>query len=337
MKKVFRYLLTCLIVAVIVAPFINPDLFSDLDYFWLTIQFSLICTTSGLYGTIWLSRYLDKKYNWINNLWKRLVLGIVVLEAWSVIIYTITMPILLYIYFDVSGDETIYQLLRNVKYPLLTGIAGMLILSVIEFFKNWKQSYLKQQKLKAEMQTYKYEALRSQLNPHFLFNSLNVLSSLVYEDPTLAEKFIDQLSDLYAKVLDSKDKELIPLAEELDFINAYIFLLKTRFENKLDIQVNILAGENEYVAPMVLQLLIENAVKHNIGSKDSPLKVWIEKTGSHIETRNTLLVKKTGDRSTGMGLQNIMQRYRFFTNQLIEVNQSEKEFSVKIPILNQAV
>ena len=336
MKRLFKYLLTCIIVAVVVVPFINPGLFIDPGYFWLNIQFSLIYTISGLYGTIWLFKLLDKKYDWIKNLWKKIIIGFLVVEVWSVAIFLAVTPILLHLYFDVSWEDTIPQLVKNVKYPLLMGIPGMIILSAIEFFKNWKQSYLKQQKLRAEMMTHKYEALHNQLNPHFLFNSLNVLSSLVYEDPQLAEKFIDQLSDLYTKVLNSKDKELIPLSEELEFIYSYIFLLKTRFENKLDIQVDLAANNNEFVAPMVLQLLIENAVKHNSVSTKDPLQIQVKRNGRFIETQNTLRVKKVGDDSRGTGLRNIQQRYSFFTDTPIEIEKTNDHFTVRVPILPKA-
>jgi len=129
------------------------------------------------------------------------------------------------------------------------------------------------------MLAYKYESLRNQINPHFLFNSLNVLSDLVYDDQVLAIKFIRQLSDLFRYILDSRDKELVPLSEELEFIRSFTFLLKTRFEQKLTIDIEVQPGQNDYIVPMTLQLLIENAVKHNEVSEAFPLRIQIRKTG----------------------------------------------------------
>src|SRR5690606_13428064 len=200
----------------------------------------------------------------------------------------------------------------NIAYPLFMGLPGMLVIAAIEFFKNWKLSYLKQERLKAEMMAYQYEALHNQLNPHFLFNSFNVLSSLVFESQELAVRFIDQLSDLYTRVLDGRNKQLIPLADELEFIQSYSFLLKTRFEDKLDISIDVDAQDDERIAPMVLQLLIENAVKHNRISKDEPLCITIQKKDKAVEVSNPLRLKRAGDESKGTGLQNIRQRYKFF-------------------------
>jgi len=332
-----KYFLICLVVATLVAPIINPHMFANQGIFWMTLSFSLIYTFSGLYGSIWLFKFLDKKFDWTKDIWKRLIIGVLAVESWSVFIYVLITPPLLFLFYDSSWSMILDEMKANVKYPLLMGLPGMLIMAAIEFFQNWKNSYLKQQKLKAEMMTYKYEALHNQLNPHFLFNSFNVLSSLVFEDQDLAVEFLDQLSDLYERVLNGKEKELITLEEELEFIESYVFLLKTRFEDKLDIKIDLKPEKGEFVAPMVLQLLIENAVKHNTVSKAHPLKVRIGRNGNHIETTNSLRLKRAGDHSSGMGLENIKQRYSFFTNDPIEIIRSDKEFNVKVPILSKAV
>lgn len=335
MRRLWSYFITCTIVALVLAPVMNADFLKDAANFWSTIFFGLFYTLSGLYGAIWLFKYLDRKYDWIKDLWKRLIIGLVVVELWSVLAYGIMTPILLYVFKGASFEEILVQLRANVKYPLLMGIAGMVIIASVEFFKNWKTSYLKSQKLKAEMMAYKYEALHNQLNPHFLFNSFNVLSGLVYEDQELAVKFIDQLSDLYEKVLNGKQKELVSLEDELEFIRSYIFLLKIRFEDKLKIVIDLKPERGELIAPMVLQLLLENAVKHNMASKAAPLTIEVERQCDTIVVKNKLSEKKSGDKSKGNGLQNIQQRYSFFTDRVIEIYQTEKEFCVKIPILKQ--
>lgn len=313
----------------------SRGMFDSYEEFFITILFSLIYTLSGLYGSIWLFKYLDKKYDWLKDIWKRLIIGIVVVELWSLLIYVIVTPVLLLYLRNASITEITPMLKDNMIYPLIMGIPGMLIISVVEFFNNWKISYLKQEKLKAEMMDYKYQALNNQLNPHFLFNSFNVLSSLVFESPALAVKFIDQLSDLYQRVLNSKDKGLIPLSEELEFIRSYSFLLKTRFEDKLEINVDVHVEDDEWIAPMVLQLLIENAVKHNSISKSEPLVIHIQKKGNMIEARNKVRLKKAVPYSNGTGLHNIQQRYSFFTNQAVEVTEIDNEFLVRIPVLKR--
>jgi LytS/YehU family sensor histidine kinase len=135
-----------------------------------------------------------------------------------------------------------------------------------------------------------YEALKNQVNPHFLFNSLNALSSLIYENPGKAVEFINRLSDVYRYVLDSKDKEAVPLSEELTFVRSYLFLLKARFENNLVAETNI-SEEKGYVPPMALQMLIENAVKHNEISDEHPLKISVFEKDQYIYVKNNVQLK----------------------------------------------
>jgi LytS/YehU family sensor histidine kinase len=190
------------------------------------------------------------------------------------------------------------------------------------------------------MLNYRYEALRNQINPHFLFNSFNVLSDLVYEDQDLAVKFIGQLSDLYRYVLDSREKELVPLKEELDFIESYIFLLQTRFEDKINIKMDLSPQADEMIVPMTLQLLIENAVKHNEASKKHPLQITVVRKDGKIEVRNGLKIRSVGDDSKQTGLKNISQQYQHLSTQetdsyRIEIEQTAEEFIVRVPILNK--
>ena len=189
------------------------------------------------------------------------------------------------------------------------------------------------EKLKVEMMAYKYESLRNQINPHFLFNSLNVLSDLVYDDQAMAVKFIQQMSDLFRYVLDSRDKELVPLKDELEFIRSFTFLLKTRFEDKLVIENNVQANSNDFIVPMTLQLLIENAVKHNEVSEAFPLRISIRKNEDYLEVENNLQLKNVGEDSKKTGLKNIIQQFAFFSDRSIEIIPSETNFLVRVPIL----
>ena len=177
MIKFRKYFLICLIVATIIAPVVNPHMFANQEIFWMTLAFSMIYTFSGLYGSIWLFKFLDKKFDWTKDIWKRLIIGVLVIEIWSVLIYAIVTPVLLILINNDPWESVIHEMKINIKYPMIMGLPGMLIMVAIEFFQNWKSSYLKQQKLKAEMMAYKYEALHNQLNPHFLFNSFNILKN----------------------------------------------------------------------------------------------------------------------------------------------------------------
>jgi len=224
-------------------------------------------------------------------------------------------------------------IIMAVPYTLLISFIISLIFTVIGFFQAWKKSFIQAEKLKVEMLAYKYESLRNQINPHFLFNSLNVLSDLVYDDKELAIMFIRQLGDLFRYVLDSRDKELVPLVEELEFIRSFTFLLKTRFEQKLTIDIEVQPGQDDYIVPMTLQLLIENAVKHNEVSEAFPLRIQIRKTGEWLEVENNLQLKNVGDNSKKTGLKNITQQFAFFSEKPIKIISSDEFYKVRVPIL----
>jgi LytS/YehU family sensor histidine kinase len=152
----------------------------------------------------------------------------------------------------------------------------------------------------------------------------------------MAVKFIQQMSDLFRYVLDSRDKELVPLKDEVEFMRSFIYLLKTRFEDKLEIVVDLQTSANEFIVPMTLQLLLENAVKHNEVSETYPLKIRISKNEDYLEVENTLRTKNAGENSKNTGLKNIMQQFSFFTERQIEINDSNGKFHVRIPILKGA-
>ncbi len=183
------------------------------------------------------------------------------------------------------------------------------------------------------MLSYKYEALRNQINPHFLFNSFNVLSDLIYDDQKQAVNFVHQMSGLFRYVLDSRDKELVPLKEEMEFIKSYVFLLETRFENKIEVKNHIELEHDDLIIPMSLQLLIENAVKHNEASTSKPLKIDLSRSGNRIEVKNNLQVKNIGDSSSGIGMKNLLQQYKFFTEEQIQIQKNEEFYAVSIPLL----
>ncbi len=145
--------------------------------------------------------------------------------------------------------------------------------------------------------------------------------------------FIRQLSQLFRYVLDSRDRELVPIREELDFIKAYSYLLKTRFEKKFSIRVEVEAEEHELIVPMTLQLLVENCVKHNEISASQPLRVQIVRNRDYLKVENNLQRKAAGEQSRKTGLANIKQQYSYFTDQKLLVSETEQTFSVEVPVI----
>ncbi len=200
-----------------------------------------------------------------------------------------------------------------------------------------RQMEIHAEQLMKENALAQFQALKNQVSPHFLFNSLSILSSLVHVDANLSEKFIDRLSKAYRYILEQKDNETVSLRTELDFVNSYAFLLKIRFENKFDVKVSITDPEAEKyrIAPLTLQLLIENCVKHNRMSQQEPLIVTITIQEDHLLIVNPVRPRNDLEKihSTGIGLANIKNRYQLLTKKPVVIVQSQELFTVKIPLL----
>jgi two-component system, LytTR family, sensor kinase len=280
--------------------------------------------------------YLDRKISWIEAPVKKVFVEILTFLAYSVTSFILIQFFNYYVWNGILPAQAWSSIIRSVPYTLVISFIISLIFTATGFFFAWKKSFQQAEKLKVEMLAYKYESLRNQINPHFLFNSMNVLSDLVYEDQALAVKFIQQMSDLFRYVLDSRDKELVPLKDELEFVRSYTFMLKTRFEEKLKIDIDVQAAADDFIVPMSLQLLIENAVKHNEVSEAFPLRISIRKTGDSLEVENNLQPKNVGDDSKKTGLKNITQQYAFFSEKPIRIITSDDRFLVRFPILKSA-
>jgi two-component system, LytTR family, sensor kinase len=177
--------------------------------------------------------------------------------------------------------------------------------------------------------------LKTLLNPHFLFNSLSILSSLVHKNADLSEQFIEQLARSYRYILEQKDQALVSLRTELVFIESYAFLLKIRFEQKFDLRINIseTALDRYKVAPLTLQLLVENAVKHNRMSAANPLVVYVEQEKEQLVVRNALRPRGEEVSSMGVGLQNIVNRYALLSDEPVWAGEQDGDFVVRVPLV----
>jgi sensor histidine kinase YesM len=187
---------------------------------------------------------------------------------------------------------------------------------------------------KANLQS-QFEVLKQQVNPHFLFNSLNVLSSLIKVEPDLAESFTEKLSKVYRYVLENKEKDIIPLSTELDFMNSYVFLLNIRFMGKISVKIDIDEARSDLmILPMTLQLLIENVIKHNTFSKSNPLNISIcVDSDNFLVIRNNTQIRETHFQSTGVGLANITNRYRLISDREPVFEKTATEFIARIPLI----
>lgn len=201
------------------------------------------------------------------------------------------------------------------------------------FFVLWSEAVDRVQKLREEKLIFQYETLKSQVNPHFLFNSLNSLLSLVRSEPELSEKFVQKLSSIYRYTLENREKELVPLSAELDFVNDYFYLQKIRDDEKIELKTELNISNNALIVPVSLQLLVENALKHNTSTRKQPLEIVIHNEGiDKLVVRNNLQVKTQLADSSKIGLKNLNERCRLILNREIEILQTDDEFVVKIPV-----
>jgi sensor histidine kinase YesM len=288
-----------------------------------------IVITSGLWlGCMTIVMYLWRKFPWEEAPFRHLIIEIVL-----ILVYTISFSSLLYFlekrFWNVNEIE-------NLGMEVFTTILITLLITSIHesvfFYQQWKYNFSKSVRLEKDNIEARYEALRAQINPHFLFNSLNSLTTLV-DDNELAVDYIQNLSDLLRYMLKSGEKELVLLRDEIAIMNTYISLQQKRFPETLVIKVDVPECYYHYaVPPLVLQMLVENCLKHNIISRENPLIVDIVAEKNIITVANKLQIKPGVD-STGQGLKNIAGRYRFFTSRKIEIIKTHGFFKVIIPLL----
>ncbi|WP_266362453.1 sensor histidine kinase [Tellurirhabdus rosea] len=245
-------------------------------------------------------------------------------------------------------DELICRALFHKEFPLFLGfrmslLPTLLVYLVYEsvfFFESWKQNVRKTEALARESVQSQLDVLKNQLDPHFLFNSMNTLAALIDDENTGAQQYLERLSDVYRYVLVSRSKNTVTLEEEIAFLDAYVYLNKIRFRENLQVEKSLSPEVyHQYVTPLSLQMLIENAIKHNVVSKDNPLKIKIQQEGSEylvIENniqQKTILQSTGPEKSTRVGLQNIVNRYSLLTDRRVEISSDGGLFRVKIPLL----
>lgn len=305
-----------------------------LQYFKISLHSSLI--TFFLWsGNNALTDFLDLKMKWIEFPIKRTIWGVFLTVFISIgIFFTLNLLLMPLFYEGVSMADYFQQThWRDFTFPMLITFVFTVSAHGVAFFKEWKKAFVENEHLKREHLASQYETLKNQVNPHFLFNSLNALSTLVYKDQDLAAKFIKQLSVVYRHVLDIKDKEVVPLSVELDALEAYVFLLRIRFADSLKINMDIQNINQYLIAPLALQMLVENAVKHNIIARSQPLTIDVFIKNDYIIVSNNLQIKNSVSESSGIGLPNIKARYQYISDKKVIVESKEEQFAVKIPLV----
>ncbi len=291
-------------------------------------------------GTIWngnilLIDILDRNIPWHHPIQAKLLFTLSIAIFWPILVHN---AFNILIYPIVFGKPCSLTSKENIEYLIMTVSITLLINAVftaIAFFKFWRQSLKETEALKRESITAEFETLKSQINPHFLFNALNTLTSLIEEHPKQATEFVQKLSSVYRYVLTQKDKQLVPLKEELDFIESYIFLNKIRFGANLVTHIDIDPKyHDKNIVSLSMQMLIENCIKHNIISAQKPLHITIGIHQNQLTVTNNLQKKQTVADSSGIGLNNIVHRYSFVSDQEVEITDDGHSFSVSLPLIN---
>ncbi len=287
-------------------------------------------------GNARISDWLDSRISWLEHPARRVLWAVFIQTGYSLLASSLIVVPVLGLWQWYSHEVVKWKELMGGTAIVSVGIT--LIISVIlttrSFFIHWRASVIEAERLQNESLQMKMAALKTQLNPHFLFNSLNVLASLVGQENNPAQRFIEQLARIYRYVLDISQAEVVPVAREWEFIGSYLRLLKTRFGDNLSYELDEVPADNWGLAPMTLQVLVENAIKHNVISAARPLRIEIRvMPNQQLVVRNPFQPKAdTGD-SSGIGLANLKEQYLHLGGGSVRYGINGDFFEVYIPLL----
>jgi sensor histidine kinase YesM len=306
----------------------------------ITLAASFLYTFGYFLPNYFLKEYLDTKFPWIDNTKSRAIITVI-----ATILLNVVLTFLLnFINFVLIQDTSVQDFFSskfgftnwffiNLSLLIATFLHARGFMLVIQKNTNNK---INQQTILVNSANAQYESLKNQLDPHFLFNSLNVLDALIDENPPLAQRFTHDLSKVYRYVLDQKDKELVTAKQEMDFAKTYSELMKIRFEDALFIELeDNINFENLFVVSLSLQLLLENAIKHNFATSKLPLSIRVYQEKSFLVVENNLQQRETLDHRQGIGISNIAYRYSMLTKENVSIEKTEKLFKIKIPLLTE--
>ncbi|PUV23155.1 sensor histidine kinase [Sphingobacterium athyrii] len=297
-------------------------------------------------GNNYLSKWATKKYPANKDFGKKMVFiytGSIILTILVVFIVNAFFSDLFIVNSSKNFSKRFYNFVgqQHIVYYFQIAVSSLFISMVFfgfYFYKKFKDYQIKESEQEKQQITAQFESLKNQLDPHFLFNSLNVLNGLIEEDPKKASLFTTDLSRIYRYVLEHKDKSLVSLQEELSFSKAYLNLLNLRFEAGIQIDLHIHEDEiSGLILPLSLQLLIENVIKHNVISLKSPLFLKIYRKNNYLYIENNLQKKKVLNGNSGIGLKNIQERYALLSSLPVYIHESDDLFSVGLPIIPETV
>ena len=304
---------------------------SRMDCFWIGMLYTLIY---WIVFTEW-AIFMHKKYPSFTENVKRIVLtGVGIIVLYFILDHLVVRAFRSY-FTGLPFSETAMKDIEPTIGVLLISFLCISIYENIYYNKRLQDTIVEKEKLAQANLRSELEGLKNQINPHFFFNSLNTLTDIVSDDPKLAVKYIQNLSKLFRYILESGNKELVTLQDELNAIQSFSFILLERFKGNLNIVIDIEeVCQHCYLPPMGLQMLIENCIKHNVISSSNPLTIAIvSENDEYITVANNYQPKGVKEFSIGLGLDNIKKRYQYFTDKPVICVQDDSQFMVKLPLL----
>ncbi len=305
---------------------------------WWLINFSYAFFLTYI-NTVYF-KFINHKFEWKDKGLLRVLIGAGGSVIVTILGYALCEFVVSVIIFEKQTVEEFWvdQTFKNYLFPLLLTIIISLFFHTVYFYKALQEKKVTEQKIIAGTVSAKFAALKNQLDPHFLFNSLNVLTSLIEENPKMAQKFTTSLSKVYRYVLEQKDKDLVTVDEELKFAKTYMTLVQLRFEDSITTEIPLQSSNPEArVVPLSLQILLENTIKHNVVMPQRPLHIKIYEKDGFLIVENNLQPKEVIKQSSGVGLGNIQQRYALLTKRKFSVFKTEKAFIAELPILTKQI
>ncbi len=306
-----------------------------LHFFTRLLLGSFLSLLSGFlisYPDLFIIQYMNRIAPWGKNLIKRISIELVFTVSFAALISVLFTLLVNWIH--IYEDDIASVLITNVLIYIVINIIVVAVFEAWIFFIESDRAKQKADLLQQELSQIKFEVLKSQINPHFLFNSLNVLSSLLKNDTSKAEQFIDEFSQIYRYVLETIEQPVSTLSKELEFMRSYLFLQQIRYGDTLTFSVNISADLLSWVLPpLSLQVVLENAIKHNIVNESKPLKIEILSENNILLIRNNIQLKISGN-SIGLGLKNLVKRYALISKLEPTFTVVNNQYIAKLPLIN---
>ncbi|MEQ9262476.1 MAG: histidine kinase [Owenweeksia sp.] len=306
----------------------------DVAYCSVSFAYSFLVTASLYYGCRYIFMIFNRKMPWDEAGLRRLFPELLVIFSYTTLVQ--------FILLTAFGQTEVFEghpltaslYFENIFFGNTITLIVMAIIEGVYLFRAWKESLVHAEKLKSQSLKSQFDSLRGQLDPHFMFNSLNVLSSLIDKDPRKAQHFIDDFARVYRYVLEVKDEMVVPLHRELQVLDSYLNLQKIRFGEGISVKKNIAAHHlDQYVPPLSIQELVSNALKHNEASISKPLIIEVRSNGNSLVVENNLQLRGEKAVSTATGLKNLRERYRLLTSQKVSFRILDHQYRAEIPLI----